>query len=258
MEAFTTSLVSVINPLSLSLHVWLTFLGIKTVGIQLWDKIIEFVITLRGIPPTLAYREREGNKKFKGLEKLEKIDYTFLSVNNVIEYIFVLNMYAFATSSETVKWSFADITPLNTLVCFYSLFFFNDFLYAPMHWFLHWKPVYKYVHKHHHRQTIPYRGYTDAANEHPIENMMGTALFYWSDVAVAHLCGMHVVTMFLHFLVYSGLALLNHTKHDITLNLGLFKYSVGNHEMHHRYGNVNMGQYWMGWDHLFNTFRAYK
>jgi hypothetical protein len=31
--------------------------------------------------------------------------------------------------------------------------------------------VYPYVHKHHHRQILPKRGYLDAGNEHPIEQV---------------------------------------------------------------------------------------
>ena len=74
---------------------------------------------------------------------------------------------------------------------------------------------------------------------------------------VGWVCGLHAVTILVHFVLYAALALLNHTNMDVSFKFLGFDYSVGAHEMHHRNPNCNMAQYWMGLDRLMGTWREY-
>ena len=246
----------------------------KVFALSLLDQIVLKIVRRCTNPPKLPFRL--ANPNVKGLKSLQGIDYLYLSINQVIEYIFALNviMFTFATandevvdgnitsssisSSTLVPWSFHGATLLNTFVALYLLFVIDDLLYAPTHYFMHWKVVYPYIHKHHHRQILPRRGYTDAGNEHPLEQVAGLSIV-WITMHVVRMCvGLHVVTILLHFVLYAALALLNHTDMDVNFSFVGFDYSVGAHEMHHRNPECNMAQYWMGLDkYVLGTYRPY-
>ena len=75
---------------------------------------------------------------------------------------------------------------------------------------------------------------------------------------VAAVCGLHVITIVTHFVLYAALALMNHTNMDVSFQFLGFDYSVGAHEMHHRHPECNMAQYWMGLDkYVLGTYRSY-
>ena len=74
---------------------------------------------------------------------------------------------------------------------------------------------------------------------------------------VARTVGLHAGAIFVHFVCYAALAVLNHTDRDVRFKLLGFDYSVGAHEMHHRHPNCNMAQYFMVWDRLMGTYRPY-
>ena len=96
----------------------------------------------------------------KGLAALEFIDFFYLSVNQVIEYVFMLNVIDFVLTSpgNVVVSAFKDVGLVNTLLALYLLFVVDDLIYAPAHLLMHWAPLYPYIHKHHHRQIVPKRG----------------------------------------------------------------------------------------------------
>jgi sterol desaturase/sphingolipid hydroxylase (fatty acid hydroxylase superfamily) len=104
----------------------------------------------------LGFRTRHPN--VKGLVHLQWIDFLYLSINQVIEYVFMLNVIQFSLQHTHVYWSVSDVSPLNTVLGLYLLFVVDDLLYAPSHYFMHWKYIYPYIHKHHHRQILPKRG----------------------------------------------------------------------------------------------------
>ena len=69
--------------------------------------------------------------------------------------------------------------------------------------------------------------------------------------------GLHAYAIFVHFVCYAALAVLNHTDRDVRFKLLGFDYSVGAHEMHHRKPNTNYAQYVMAIDRLMGTYCEY-
>merc|ERR1711879_403510 len=119
--------------------------------------------------------------------------------------------------------------------------------------------LYPYIHKHHHRQTLPERGFADAINEHPIEQFCGTVTLWGALYTTARITNVHAIVPVLYFLSLSALSTANHTNLDIRIPFPItLGYSVRDHEMHHRYPNCNMAQYVMGFDRLIGTYRPYK
>jgi len=203
---------------------------------------------------------RIQNPGVKGLAILEWIDFSFLALNSVIEFTYLTNLAYFALHSPYVALSWRSLSLPNTVCAFFLLFAVNDFFYALAHRFMHWSVVYPFVHKHHHRQVLPKRGYADAGNEHPIEQVIGLATNWLAVNLVPRTLGLHAATIFGYMLVYGVLALLNHTEFELAFNLlGMpgFRYSVGAHEMHHRHPKCNMAQSFMWWDKLMGTYKEY-
>ena len=126
-----------------------------------------------------------------------------------------------ATATTTVMGGAAvtagvgDLGAMNTFVSLYLLFVVDDLIYAPAHWLMHRAWLYGYIHKHHHRQNVPIRGYADAGNEHPLEQVVGLSIVWATLQIVSRLCGVHALTMVVHFVAYAALALLNHTNMDV-------------------------------------------
>jgi len=249
---------SLVNPFGLSLSRWLLFYAIKTGLLFLLDVIIHAVLKMLN-PPRMLFRQTNPN--FKGLAALEWIDFTFLALNSVIEYTYLCNLAYFALHSRWIAVPVSSMSPLNTVVAFFLLFVVNDFFYALAHRFMHWTVVYPFVHKHHHRQTLPRRGYADAGNEHPIEQIIGLGTNWIAVNIVCRVVGCHALAVLAYMAVYGVLALLNHTEFELNFNvLGMpgFAYSVGAHEMHHRHPKCNMAQSFMLWDKLMGTYMEYK
>ena len=71
------------------------------------------------------------------------------------------------------------------------------------------------------------------------------------------MCGVHALTILIHFLMYAVLALLNHTNYDVQFRFFGFEYAVRSHETHHRYPQTNLAQYFMVWDKLMGTYKPY-
>jgi len=135
----------------------------------------------------------------------------------------------------------------------------DDFFYYFLHRFLHIPAVYPFVHKHHHRQSLPRRGYFDAANEHPFEQIGGLLCVWIALKIVLATIGMHGISILAFFGAYAAFAILNHTPYDVRLpNIFGFAYSVRAHETHHRIPRSNYAQNTMLWDKLFGTFLVYR
>ena len=123
---------------------------------------------------------------------------------------------------------------------------------------MHLPAVYRYVHKHHHRNTFPARGYIDAANEHPVEQIVALSLHWTAVHIVALSAGLHVAAVGAHFGFKALGACFNHTGYDLQLRFLGIDYSVRAHETHHRKPNTNFAQYVMFWDRLMGTYRKYE
>ena len=250
----------VANPLGFNAWTtWTALLMLKVALLSLLDALVLRLVRGCVNPPGLHFRV--VHPKVRGLAQLQVIDYFYLGVNQVIEYVFALNVvhYVLAPPDDgtVVSTSMASLGPINTAVALYLLFVVDDLFYAPAHYIMHWAPFYPYVHKHHHRQIVPRRGYADAGNEHPLEQVIGLSIVWATIRIVGRLCGLHAFTILVHFVLYAALALLNHTSLDVSFRVLGFDYSVGAHEMHHRNPDCNMAQYWMYLDRLMGTYRKY-
>ena len=82
-------------------------------------------------------------------------------------------MCQFVWESPLVSWDTSATTIALAPLSLFLIFALDDLIYAPTHRFMHWGPVYWIIHKHHHKQKFPVRGYFDAANETPIEQLLG-------------------------------------------------------------------------------------
>ena len=65
----------------------------------------------------------------------------------------------------------------------------------------------------------------------------------------------HVGTLFTFIILGGILASLNHTRFDVRIPPSV--YDVRVHDVHHRIGTTNLGQYIMLWDRVFGTYRPY-
>ena len=150
-------LTTLLNPLQFqSSTLWFCLLVLKILALSLLDQIVLKAVRQCLHPKPLGFRTRHPN--VKGLVHLQWIDFLYLSINQVIEYVFMLNVIQFSLQHTHVYWSVSDVSPLNTVLGLYLLFVVDDLLYAPSHYFMHWKYIYPYIHKHHHRQILPKRG----------------------------------------------------------------------------------------------------
>jgi len=132
-------------------------------------------------------------------------------------------------------------------------------MYYWAHRAMHIRQFYALVHKHHHRQIMPERGYSDAANESPIEQIIGLAIVWLSLSFVSKTVGIHLITGCVFFPIFGIGAILNHTPYDINLSpIFCLGYSIRSHETHHRIAIGNYGQHTMFWDKVFGTFQEYR
>jgi len=197
---------------------------------------------------------REPKPISKGLEFLQLRDFTFLFINQGVELVFLFHLFKFGLSLPR-DWE--DLTLSNTIVAFYATALLDDLIYYCFHRLLHVPLLYPYIHKHHHRQSLPTRGYVDAANENPIEQIGGLLCVWISLQLLLPITGFHAITLFAFFAMYAVLAFLNHTPFDVQLGFYGLNYTVRAHETHHRMLRGNYAQNTMVWDKLFGTFIEY-
>lgn len=164
-----------INPLQLSIPLYLGFYGVKCIGLSVIDTIVDRWLRTSYANKPLPYRANTGAV---GLEKLEWIDYLYLAINSVIEAAFSAHVIRLVLTSPGMAWRLRDFSVLNTLPALYLIFAIDDMFYAPAHKLMHAPSFYPYVHKHHHRQNLPVRGYLDAGNEHPVEQVIGLSCLW--------------------------------------------------------------------------------
>eukprot|EP00808_Paulinella_micropora_P016065 g40943.t1 len=247
----------VVNPLGLTRNTWVIAYVIKCCSLALLDQLVDFVIKCFK-PNRLGFRDE--NPRVKGLPRLEWIDYLYLTINSVIEYLFASHVadMVFFWDSMFISCTWSGLTIWNTFPALWLIFAVDDAIYTPAHALMHERHLYPYIHKHHHRQTLPKRGYLDAGNEHPIEQLIGQSALWMALQIVSRLTGLHAVTIVVHFALYAVLALTNHTEWDLRFSGFGFSYTNGAHEMHHRNPDCNRAQYFMIWDKLMGTYEPYR
>jgi sterol desaturase/sphingolipid hydroxylase (fatty acid hydroxylase superfamily) len=283
----------VFNPWSLNAWKWLLGAVVIRAAITFYDHLVVFVMDFLYRDNLLPTRTTGTPVRFVELDRKSLI---FLTINAVHEWIFVQRLCHYIWFSPNVSIDLQDIGIVNTIAALYVMFIVLDICYAPCHHILHMPWCYPLVHKHHHRQHFPTRGYLDAGNEHPIEHLIGILSVWGAVLAAVHgPTGAHGVTLFLFFNIHAALAMLNHSPYNVEVTVGIpvltvlvqllrlpytiisggsdgddgcwsrwimammnLKYSVANHEMHHRKFTINYAQYCMWYDHVMNTYAPYE
>jgi sterol desaturase/sphingolipid hydroxylase (fatty acid hydroxylase superfamily) len=190
--------------------------------------------------------------------RINAVDVAYLLVNSLVEYVFAQQIFHLLWHAPFIMRTPAQLSLLNGPVALWAILVADDALYAPLHRVMHHPALYKWVHKHHHRNTFPARGYVDAANEHPVEQIAALSL-HWAAVHIVALSiGLHVAAVGGHFGLKALGACFNHTGYDVRLSFAGIDYSVRAHEMHHRKPHTNFAQYVMAVDRLMGTYRPYE
>ena len=254
VSSFVYSNPSWINPCELTPLQWAVGFILIRGAITIYDHLVIFLVKLSNakLLPT-----RTTAKPVRYVE-LDRTSYVFLTINSLNEWVFVQRLCHFLWYADSVPKTTDEIGLANTLGALYIMFVVLDVCYAPCHHILHMPSMYPLIHKHHHRQHFPTRGYLDAGNEHPIEHVIGTLCTWAAVLAAVYTTGAHAVTIFLFFNLHAALAMLNHSPYDVEFGTLGIRYSVANHEMHHRKFTVNYAQYCMWYDHLAHTYAGYE
>ena len=239
------------NPFGFPPEVYLAVALAKGGAEELLNLIILHGLSFVGYPKLPS---REPKPIGKGLERLEWKDLSYLAMNQLCELVFLLHLAGFALN---LPRHLESINPLNTVGAFYASFLVIDFIYYFLHRFLHMRAVYPWVHKHHHRQPLPVRGYVDAANETPIEQIGGLLCIWLGLHIVQPIFGIHLAGLGVFFACFATLSYLNHTPFDIKFGVLGLEYTVRAHETHHRMLLGNYAQHTMLWDKLFGTYLEY-
>lgn len=224
-----------LNPLGLDLGAWVLGLVLQTILRTMLDLCLQRLAWSRPpLRPTAPLSHWLGPR-----------DHLYLFINTLLEYVVV---------SWLARWAWhlprVDPTPPTVLAPIPVMVLVDDLLYWCAHRLLHWGPLYRAVHKHHHAEPFPRRGYADAGNEHPVEQLVGFACLGATCVGVGAAAPVHWLAVLIFFILYAAGAILNHTNHDVRLG----PYQSRAHEMHHRYPKCNFSQNVTVWDRLFGTY----
>jgi sterol desaturase/sphingolipid hydroxylase (fatty acid hydroxylase superfamily) len=246
-----------INPWQLDACQWIIGGLFIRAAITFYDHLVVLLVDTVFQSKLLPTRTTAKPVRYVSLDQTSII---FLTINAVHEWVFVQRFCFFIWHSPVVSLDPQDIGLLNTIGALYVMFVTLDLCYAPVHHILHMPALYPLIHKHHHRQHFPTRGYLDAGNEHPIEHVIGILSTWGATFGALNTTGAHGVTLFFFFNIHAALAMLNHSPYNVEFTVipGLFKYSVANHEMHHRKFTINYAQYCLWYDHLMKTFAPYE
>jgi sterol desaturase/sphingolipid hydroxylase (fatty acid hydroxylase superfamily) len=246
------------NPWQLNWWQWIVGGMMIRAAIAFYDHLVIFLVE------TIFRKEllpsRTSGKPVRYVE-LDAQSYAYLTINAVHEWVFVQRLCHYIWYSPDISLNVGDVGLVNTVGALGIMFVVLDACYAPCHHILHLPALYPLVHKHHHRQHYPTRGYLDAGNEHPIEHVVGVFCTWAAVLSAVSLASAHGLIIFLFFNIHAALAMLNHSPYNVEFDiipLGILRYSVANHEMHHRKFTVNYAQYCMWYDHVMKTFVPYQ
>jgi len=204
-------------------------------------------------------RMDEGDDgRTRKLEVLELHDLSYLALNTLVEFLGMNHIAAFLISDHVV-YELKDFSVFNGPAAFALLFLINDVVYYPFHLVAHRRALYPYCHKQHHRQFVPFRGYADAANQHPLEQVYGFSIFIASAWLTSQLLGLHAATAWLSMLGWAILNICNHLAFDTRIHLPiLYPALPRDHNTHHRFPNTNYSTLTSLMDRMFGTYRPYE
>lgn len=184
----------------------------------------------------------------KAMEKYQPIIKANNKVGLGMNLAFFLLMLPFiATLQAPPLWKIL----LDTVV----ILMVYDFFYYLTHRFLfHGDGAFRRIHALHHQARSP--SHIDAYYVHPLETVIGIALFMGSAVLCALVFGRyHVVSLGLSYVMFTQLNVMNHTKIDLPyFPFKTLTWISAKHAVHHE--NMHRGNYatiTMLYDKIFKT-----
>lgn len=226
-----------LNPTGLlnDLTVWLGLYAATIPAKELLNVILKFV----GDHVIGYTRMDEGDQKVPKLEVLEMHDLCYLAVNTIVEFLGMNHTGAFLLGSS-LEYDPRGFNIFNGPLAFIAVFVLNDLIYYPFHLIAHRRIFYPYCHKQHHRQFVPFRGYADAANQHPLEQMYGFSIWIGSLWIISKLLGLHAATAWFGTIAWAVLNICNHLPFDTCIHLPVpYPALPKDHNTHHRFPNTN-------------------
>lgn len=194
---------------------------------------------------TLNY---ELDKPKKATEKYPPIIKDNNRVGLVMNLAFFLLMLPFIASLHATSWWQVLVDTVVILMVY-------DFFYYLTHRFVfHGDGAFRRIHALHHQARSP--SHIDAYYVHPLETIIGIALFMGSAVLCAVIFGRyHVVSLGVAYVAFTQLNIINHTK----IELPYFPFKTltwisAKHAVHHE--NMHRGNYatiTMLYDRIFRT-----
>mmetsp|Transcript_32937 Transcript_32937/g.70652 ORF Transcript_32937/g.70652 Transcript_32937/m.70652 type:complete len:469 (-) Transcript_32937:124-1530(-) len=249
-----TNLPWALNPTGLFSLPWYVITYILTIPAK---EILNHLLILLGDSFKLK-RIDEGESKVKKLEVLETIDKTYLAFNTFVEFVGMNQIFGFLFLGP-LEHRLTSFNFTNGPAAFIVAMLVNDILYYPFHYYAHERTLYPYCHKQHHRQFIPFRGYQDAANQHPFEQFYGFFVFIMSLRLTALYMGLHAGAAWVAFLAWAVLNIANHLPYDSYVHLPLpYPAYPHDHQMHHRIPQCNYSTLTSAIDRAFGTFKPYR
>mmetsp|Transcript_10561 Transcript_10561/g.30183 ORF Transcript_10561/g.30183 Transcript_10561/m.30183 type:complete len:459 (+) Transcript_10561:91-1467(+) len=222
-------------------------------------EILNAILLFLGEKVFRMKRIDEGNEhsKVRKLEKLEAVDYSYLALNTIVEFLGMNHIVATLLYGP-IEYGMSTFSALNGPLAFIWVMMINDLLYYPWHCIAHKRSFYPYCHKQHHRNFVPFRGYADAANQHPFEQTTGFSIFILSLHSASKVLGLHAGAAWVAFLSWAVLNICNHLAFDSYIHLPLpFPAYPHDHQMHHRFPQCNYSTLTTTFDRLFGSFRPY-
>eukprot|EP00933_Yihiella_yeosuensis_P055172 TRINITY_DN53871_c0_g1_i1.p1 TRINITY_DN53871_c0_g1~~TRINITY_DN53871_c0_g1_i1.p1 ORF type:complete len:497 (-),score=69.78 TRINITY_DN53871_c0_g1_i1:126-1436(-) len=237
---------------NMSLYVKFYFLTIPAK--ELLNLILKFI-------GSYVLRVRKMDESGGGVKKLEVLEFhdlCYLALNTTVEFLGMNHTIAFLMSSELLEWHLRKYNIYSGPCGFILCFILNDAIYYWFHLVAHKRILYPYCHKQHHRQFVPFRGYADAANQHPLEQIYGFSIWIFSMWLVAKLIGLHVSTACVASLLWAILNVCNHLAYDTRVHLPVpCPAFPRDHNMHHRFPNCNYATLSSMMDRIFGTYKPY-
>lgn len=176
----------------------------------------------------------------------------FLIVNSLIEHCFLVALYA--NTHVSPMWS-----GWKTFLRFYALFWCDDLFYTLLHAWFHLGPTYRMIHCHHHQEKYPRRGYQDAGNENPIEQILALTMHMAAVETVRYFLGIDQCAVFAHLSVKAMGSCVNHIDRAVVIHLGMgIKLDASYHRSHHQTGTKNFAQFIPALDFLVQRQRPGK
>lgn len=183
-----------------------------------------------------VHRWSRRHARFLSRERAPPAARRTLVVNSAIEH-------AFLWRTALLLRTLPPISPWAPL-CFYALFILDDALYTPFHRLLHAPWLYERIHRQHHARGAPTDGYSDAADEHPLEQAGALAIHFGALCLLRALGMLDAAAALGHLLVKAVGSCLNHVGYDARVPLGCgVVLSARYHRAHHTHLRCNYSQF---------------